>query len=54
MVHYDSHGYCETCGLPGTGFEADGVCDCLEDEILGSPNSDPYSAEEIDHDHSAW
>lgn len=31
-IRYDKNGNCETCGLPGSGFVEDGVCQCLERE----------------------
>lgn len=27
-LSYDSKGNCTRCGLPGSGFVADGVCEC--------------------------
>lgn len=35
LIEYDVNGNCTFCGLPGTGFVEDGVCQCLEwaDEI---------------------
>lgn len=28
MLTYDENGICTSCGLPGSGFIADGVCHC--------------------------
>jgi hypothetical protein len=30
-ISYDKDGNCTRCGLPGSGFVADGVCMCLDD-----------------------
>jgi hypothetical protein len=32
MITYDKNGNCTRCGLPGTGFVEDGICDCWTDE----------------------
>lgn len=32
MVRYDENGDCTRCGLPGSGWVADGVCRCLDEE----------------------
>ena len=29
MIRFDENGMCTTCGLPGSGYVDDGVCECL-------------------------
>jgi hypothetical protein len=48
QVTYDKNGLCTRCGLPGTGFVEDGVCECLDgDDYAGE--DDPYSAIVAEH-----
>lgn len=50
-VYYDRNGNCTTCGLPGSGFVADGVCHCLDEDdtpevvIIGTIREDDDSGE---------